>query len=465
MLTYTSTTDCVGIVVASGGGGGSGGQSFGPGGAGGAGPSPGGTSFGPGMNRGANPAIGRGGRGRAVATHDIHGNPIQFNGPPCDRCGEKVIGKVTSTGGKNFHPECFYCIHCQRIFKEGETFVEHQGEMYCEKDYTDMFAPRCSCCEAIITENAINVMGKAFHPDHFVCTGCGMKLKGKIYKEHDGDAYCDQCIKARLVEIDAEIHLCAKCKKPIYGEYILIKGQRMHPEHYTCDMCGKEFKGGQDCHEYQDKLYCKQDYTKLTKGVCNACRKPIVGRSITAMGRVWHPDHFVCAHCHRPFGKSTFREHEGKPYCEMHYRQFFADVCSKCNLPAVGKVIKWGGKSWHPEHFVCQGCEKALGDKFHNWDDKPMCERCYKKLPKQVRKKIERRYKYEQKKQDVRDKDEQEEVGDKQVVQDAREAERQRKAAEERDRRQKEASEQVRTKKAEKADKRAQERAAGRKFG
>ncbi len=29
---------------------------------------------------------------------------------------------------------------------------------------------------------------------------------------------------------EPDIHICAKCKKPITGEYVLLFGQRMHPE-------------------------------------------------------------------------------------------------------------------------------------------------------------------------------------------------------------------------------------------
>ena len=213
----------------------------------------------------------------------------------------------------------------------------------------------------------------------------------------------------------------------------MIKGQRMHPEHFTCHTCGKEFKGG-DCNEFMDKLYCKEDYVKLLKGVCNACRKPIVGRSITAMGRVWHPEHFVCAHCHRPFMSSTFREHEGKPYCEMHYKQLFADVCAKCNQPIVDQIIRCFGKAWHPEHFVCTGCETPLGEKFHRWNDNPLCTKCYTKLPKEVRKRLRKQHKGEKQKQDKRDMEQYEEISRKQLVANQKAAERQAKEQAERER-------------------------------
>jgi hypothetical protein len=57
-----------------------------------------------------------------------------------------------------------------------------------------------------------------------------------------------------------------------------------------------------------------EDYLRMLKKVCAACRKPIVGRSMSALNRVWHPEHFVCAHCHEPFGESNFWEKDGLPY-------------------------------------------------------------------------------------------------------------------------------------------------------
>ena len=73
-------------------------------------------------------------------------------------------------------------------------------------------------------------------------------------------------------------------------------------------------KSGGNCHEYEGKLYCLEDYKKLLKDICSFCHKPIIGRSFTAMGRVWHPEHFVCFHCKEPFHGSTFMEKDGNPY-------------------------------------------------------------------------------------------------------------------------------------------------------
>jgi hypothetical protein len=201
----------------------------------------------------------------------------------------------------------------------------------------------------------------------------------------------------------------------------------MHPEHFRCEECGCEFKGG-NCHEYEGSLYCTEDYNKLLRNTCASCHKPIQGRSVTALGRVWHPEHFVCAVCHEPFAGSNFYEAEGKPYCEAHYTQMFGDPCAKCGRPVVHNACHFLDKVYHLEHFVCTGCDKPLkkGD-ITEWEGmsvvcwlckagfvlkelyflaKPMCMSCYRKLPEDVRKRVEKKREADKKLQKQREKEE-----------------------------------------------------------
>lgn len=34
---------------------------------------------------------------------------------------------------------------------------------------------------------------------------------------------------------------------------------------------------------------------------CEMCQEPIVGRLVKAVGKTYHPDHFVCEYCSQPF--------------------------------------------------------------------------------------------------------------------------------------------------------------------
>ena len=35
--------------------------------------------------------------------------------------------------------------------------------------------------------------------------------------------------------------------------------------------------------------------------ICGACRRPIEDRVVTALGKQWHVEHFVCGKCEKPF--------------------------------------------------------------------------------------------------------------------------------------------------------------------
>ena len=110
----------------------------------------------------------------------------------------------------------------------------------------------------------------------------------------------------------------------------------------------------------------KQGVTIVAKGNCAACDNPIVGQVqhlcsllyfheilqkllfftqflresehvlrswqvITALGRIWHPEHFVCEQCQQELGTRNFFEHSGKAYCERDYHMLYSPRCFHCN--------------------------------------------------------------------------------------------------------------------------------------
>ncbi len=68
---------------------------------------------------------------------------------------------------------------------------------------------------------------------------------------------------------------------------------------------------------------------------CHGCQKPILGQVITALGHLWHPDHFVCSHCNGCIGTSIFYEKDSRPYCEHDYLKLFSPKCAACELPIL----------------------------------------------------------------------------------------------------------------------------------
>ncbi len=48
------------------------------------------------------------------------------------------------------------------------------------------------------------------------------------------------------------------------------------------------------------------------------------GRCITAMGRKYHVEHFICSYCTRQLQNGTFKEYQNKPYCHPCFIKLFA---------------------------------------------------------------------------------------------------------------------------------------------
>ena len=72
---------------------------------------------------------------------------------------------------------------------------------------------------------------------------------------------------------------------------------------------------------------------------CHGCKKEIVGQYVEALGSKWHPQHFVCAICGKPFGDSGFLQRDGKPYCEHDYYEAFGEKSFGYGQITKGDVV------------------------------------------------------------------------------------------------------------------------------
>jgi len=123
-----------------------------------------------------------------------------------------ILAKVTNALGKTYHPEHFKCKHCNKLFQDMQ-YLEKDENPYCEPCYCELFAARCTRCSLVIKEKCINACNKSYHSEHFTCTGCGVELAGKKYKEYEDEPYCNICYTDRIRYIEPAAHICAMCKK------------------------------------------------------------------------------------------------------------------------------------------------------------------------------------------------------------------------------------------------------------
>lgn len=73
----------------------------------------------------------------------------------------------------------------------------------------------------------------------------------------------------------------------------------------------------------------------FNRNLCYACQQPINGQVITALGYMWHPEHFVCYSCNTTIGTNVFYEKDNKPYCEKDYLELFSPKCAACTRPIL----------------------------------------------------------------------------------------------------------------------------------
>lgn len=79
------------------------------------------------------------------------------------------------------------------------------------------------------------------------------------------------------------------------------------------------------------------------------------GPFVVALGKTWCPDHFVCQNprCGQKLLDIGFVEEGGFLYCEKDYEQYFAPTCTKCGKPivGVGQASVWKCVSKHDYRF------------------------------------------------------------------------------------------------------------------
>ena len=81
--------------------------------------------------------------------------------------------------------------------------------------------------------------------------------------------------------------------------FFYCQGEPYHPYHFNCTNCGVELSS--DARDVKGDLYCLRCHDKMGIPICGACRRPIEERIVTALGKHWHVEHFVCAKCEKPF--------------------------------------------------------------------------------------------------------------------------------------------------------------------
>ncbi|NWX15842.1 LPXN protein, partial [Aegotheles bennettii] len=233
----------------------------------------------------------------------------------CAACCKPIAAKVLTALGKTWHPEHFTCACCRQELG-GQPFFERSGQAYCEEDYHQAFAPRCTYCAGPIREQVLTALNQTWHPEHFFCAHCGKVFGDDGFHEWRGKPYCRQDFLAMFAP------KCQGCERPVMDDYLSALQGVWHTECFVCTECLSSFAGG-SFFELEGRPYCELHFHQRQGSICHGCSRPVTGRCITAVGRKYHPEHFTCAYCLGQLHKGTFREHSNKMYCQACHDKLF----------------------------------------------------------------------------------------------------------------------------------------------
>jgi paxillin len=226
-----------------------------------------------------------------------------------------ILSESISALGKLFHPEHFVCQTCQSPLGTSQ-FYEQNGNPQCERCYSSIFCPMCAYCNTAISDRCLTAMNKKWHVDCFVCNNCCQPFQGGRFFENNGMPYCQGCFEKTFMT------RCAGCSQNVSGRIINAMAQQWHQECFVCSYCRRSLVG-LPFYEKEGKPFCEAHYFAASTATCAACRQPIQGRCVDALGKKFHPEHFICTYCMNPLAGGGHTEQNGQPYCLECYANVF----------------------------------------------------------------------------------------------------------------------------------------------
>ncbi|KAJ3412247.1 hypothetical protein HDV05_001058 [Chytridiales sp. JEL 0842] len=216
----------------------------------------------------------------------------------CAGCDKEIIDEMDGFEIESmsafFHPECFKCTTCDRKFSEELPYIPLNGKAYCERDYESQLCDLCEGCQQPIQGKPVHALNRLWHPHHLLCASCNLPISGTHF-EHQGKVYCQKdytsliapaCLSCKLpvqgetiMALNGAWHkpcfVCKTCKKPFEDKsFYALNGQPLCRYHYHAEnksLCGK----------------CMEP----VEGAC---------AEIVELDKRFHPRCWCCSYCSNP---------------------------------------------------------------------------------------------------------------------------------------------------------------------
>uniref|UniRef100_A0A0B7ACN5 PDZ and LIM domain protein Zasp n=1 Tax=Arion vulgaris TaxID=1028688 RepID=A0A0B7ACN5_9EUPU len=188
----------------------------------------------------------------------------------------------------------------------------------------------------------------------------------------------DAAMNPAMLPAAGRIPVCSGCNMPVRGPFVTALGKCWCPDHFICanPQCGTKLLDIGFVEE-GGQLYCERDYAIHFAPHCDRCGQAVIGECVNAMQKSFHPHCFLCAQCHKPIGGTKFHIEDGKYYCEADWAAMFQTICAGCDFPIEpgDRWVEALGRNFHSECFNCAKCQVNLeGQQFCAKGGKAYCK-------------------------------------------------------------------------------------------
>jgi len=130
----------------------------------------------------------------------------------CHGCKAGISPTVSYLNHKSrsWHAECFKCSVCHVWLVDGQ-FNELDDTLMCNPCYVEKVSKKCTACGKSVVSKGVQFGLNTYHPDCFVCAGCGEKpnLGEKVKEVNGGTLVSGLCTESRkeVLQVPRAYHL------------------------------------------------------------------------------------------------------------------------------------------------------------------------------------------------------------------------------------------------------------------